>query len=238
MIGSMKKKIILLLAVAPFFFFSLGYIASYFLMSSSIYQTPNLIGLRLSQALSLAAENQATIKLLSQQEAPGIEPGVIISQKPTPGRLIKQNQTILVTVTKETPPTKAPDLELKNFNECKATTKDIELDLQSYPIEYPLNKGICIGQIPEKNAVVLSKKMIIYTAKEKENIFIMPNFIGKNLGDVIQKLNLQQISYKVFNLFEPIEPPFSEDFYIQNQKPKAGSFVTLDKNFTIQLEVE
>ncbi len=234
----MKNKFFLFLTSAPFILFILGYIASYFLMSSALYQTPNLVGLRLSHALSLAAKNHATIKLLHEQEAPGIEQGTIISQKPSAGRLIKQNQTILVTIAKETPPTKAPDLKLQNLKNCIKIAKDFDIQLKKYPLIYCLGKDTCIGQIPEKDTIVADKKMIIYTAQEKSNTCIMPNFIGKNLNIVITKLEQQRINYKVFEDSQIIGSPFSHELTITNQKPKAGSFITLDATFTVQLEVE
>jgi len=234
----MKNKFFLFITLLPFILFIFGYILSYFLVGSALYQTPNLIGLRVSHALNLAAKNHATLKLLCEQEAPGIEPGTIISQKPNAGRLIKQNQTILVTIAKETPPAKAPDLTLQSLKNCIKITKEKDLTLKTYPLIYPLGKDTCIGQIPEKNSIVPDKKMIIYTAQEKPNIFIMPNFTGKNLNVVANKLNQQQISYKVFEYSEIIHPPFSQELTIINQKPKPGTFVALDKTFNIQLEVE
>lgn len=234
----MKSKFLLLLATAPFILFILGYTVSYFLINSALYQTPNLVGVSLSQALNLASQNHATIKLLCEQEAPGIEPGTIISQKPCAGRVIKQNQTILVTIAKETPPTKAPDLILQNLKECQKTAKELGISLKSYPITYPLGKNICIGQIPEKETVLTDKKMAIYTAQEKANIYIMPNFIGKNLHMITSKLHQQQINYKVFKDGENIIPPFSNSLTIVNQKPKAGSFVAINETFVAQLETE
>jgi beta-lactam-binding protein with PASTA domain len=207
-------------------------------MSSALYQTPNLVGLRLSQALTLAAQNQATIKLLCEQEAAGIEPGTIISQKPTSGRVIKKNQAILVTIAKENPLTKAPDFKLKSFKDCLKIAKESDISLKHYSLTYPLGKDICIGQIPKKDTIVPDKKMIIYTAQQKENLYIMPNLVGKNFTTTIAKLQQQQILYKIIDTFGIINPPFSSDLIIAHQKPKAGSFVTLDTAFMVQLEVE
>lgn len=233
----MKNNSFVLLALIPFILFTFGYIASYLLMNSALYQTPNLVGLRLSHALNLAAKNHATIKLLCEQEVAGVEAGTIISQKPNPGRLIKQNQTILVTIAKENQPTKAPDFTLKNLKDCIKNAQESNIQLKNYSIVYPLSKDICIGQIPEKDTIIPNKKMIIYTAQEKTNTYIMPNFIGKNLNIVINKLEQQQINYKIFENYEVITPPFRGELIITNQKPKAGSFVSLDKTLIIQLEV-
>jgi beta-lactam-binding protein with PASTA domain len=234
----MKNKFFLFLALMPFILFILGYILSYFLIGSGLYQTPNLIGLRLSHALNLAAKNHATIKLLCEQEAPGVEPGIIMSQKPSSGRLIKQNQTILVTIAKEKQLTKAPDLKLHSLKDCIKIAKEHDIQLKNYPLIYPLGIDTCIGQIPEKNIILSDKKIIIYTAQQKPNLYTMPNFIGKNINLVINKLEQQQINYKIFESSEIIHPPFLKEMIIVNQKPKPGSFVTLNTSFTIQLEVK
>lgn len=233
----MKKYIVYFFAIAPFIFFIFGYIFSHFLIKSTVYQTPNLIGLKLSQALSIAAENHATIKLLHQQECPGIEPETIISQKPSAGRLIRPNQAILITIATETPAPVSPDLKLQKLSSCKKSCTELGIKLKHYPIIYPLPQETCIGQIPQAQEAVPDKKIIIYTAQEKTNMYIMTNFINKNLNEVIRSLKNQEIAYTVFSNYEKIEAPYADDLIITNQKPKQGSLIQITKSLNIQLEV-
>lgn len=233
----MKKNIPYLLAITPFMFFTLGYIFSHFLMKSTVYQTPNLVGLKLSQALTIAAENHATIKLLHQQECPGVEAETIISQKPSAGRLIRPNQAILITVAKESALALAPDLKLKKLTACEKYCKELGMKLTDYPIVYPLPQKTCIGQIPQAQETIPDKKLIIYTAQEKINMYVMPNFIKKNLNEVIKSLTNQEIMYAVFSNYEKIEAPYSDALIIISQKPKPGSLVQVTKSLNIQFEV-
>ncbi len=233
----MKKQIPYFFAIAPFIFFVLGYIFSHFLMKSTVYQTPNLIGLKLSQALTIAAQNHATIKLLHQQECPGVESETIISQKPSAGRLIRPNQAILITIATETTAPVAPDLKLQKLATCEKNCKEIGIKLKHYPIVYPLPQETCIGQIPQAQEAVTDKKITIYTAQEKANIYVMPNFINNNLNDVIKLLTNQEIGYTVFSNYEKIEAPYAKDLIITNQKPKQGSLIQITKSLNIQFEV-
>lgn len=225
------------MTIIPFVLFICGYIFSYFLMRSTVYQTPNLIGLKLSQALTIAAQNHATIKLLHEQECQGIEAETIISQKPNEGRLIKPNQAILITIAKEPSPLKAPDLKLQKLSACQKNCKELGFILKKFSIEYPLPQETCIGQIPHNNEIVPNKKIIIYTAQEKSNVYIMPNLINKNLNDVIKLLKNQEVEYTVFFECEKIESPYDDNLIITNQKPKPGSSIQLNKLLNIQLEV-
>ena len=206
-------------------------------MRTTVYQTPNLVGLKLSQALTIAAENHATIKLLHEQECPGVEPETIISQKPSAGRLIKPNQAILITIAKEASPIIAPDLKLQKLQICEKNCKELGLKIKHYPIIYPLPQETCIGQTPQAKEAVLDKKMIIYTAQEKSNIYVMPNFINQNLNEIIKLLSNQEIAYSIFCEYEKIEAPYDNHFIITHQKPKAGSLVHRNNSLNIQLEV-
>ena len=232
----MKKYIPYFFAIAPFIFFIFGYIFSHFLMKSTVYQTPNLIGLKLSQALTIAAQNHATIKLLHEQECPGVEAETIISQKPSAGRLIRPNQAILITIAKEASAPLAPDLKLQKLAACEKKCKELNIKLKQYPIVYQLPQETCIGQIPQAQEAVSDKKIIIYTAQEKANMYIMPNFINKNLNEIIASLKNQEIGYTVFSNYEKIEEPYADDLIITNQKPKSGSLIQMTKTLHIQLE--
>jgi len=233
----MKKNIHYFIAITPFLFFIFGYIFSYFLIRTTVYQAPNLIGLKLPQALALAAQNHATIKLLHEQECPGIEAETIIAQKPRAGRLIKPNQTILITIAKEAAPILAPDLKLKKLASCEKSCKECNLKLKHFPIIYPLPEETCIGQIPQAGESVPNKKIVIYTAQEKPNIYIMPNLINKNLNEIIEMLTKQEIAYTVFSEYKKIDAPYNDTFVVTNQKPKPGSLIHINKSLNIQLEV-
>jgi beta-lactam-binding protein with PASTA domain len=233
----MKKYFPYFFAATPFILFVFGYIFSHFLMKSTVSQTPNLIGLKLSQALAIAAKNHATIKLLHQQECSGVEAETIISQKPSAGRLIRPNQAILITIAKETPAALSPNLKLQKLTACQKSCKELGIKLKHYPMVYPLPQETCIGQTPQAQEAMTDKKIIIYTAQEKTNMYIMPNFINKNLNDVIKILTNQEIGYTVFSNYEKIEKPYADDLIITNQKPKQGSLIQITKSLNIQFEV-
>jgi beta-lactam-binding protein with PASTA domain len=233
----MNKFTTYFVATLPFLCFVLGYIFSSFLMRSTVYQTPNLVGLKLSQALTIAAQNHATIKLLHEQECPGVPAETIISQKPTAGRLIKPNQAILITIAKETAPVLAPNFKLQKLSACQKSCTELGLKMKYYPIVYALPQETCIGQIPQEQEAVSDKKIILYTAEAKTNNYIMPNLLHKNLDDVIQLLSNQEINYTVFLEYEKIEPPYDKTLTITQQKPKAGSLIHVNKSLHVQLEV-
>lgn len=233
----MKKYSLYIAATMPFLFFILGYIFSSFFVKSTIYHTPNLIGLKLSKALTVAAQNHATIKLLHEQEAPGVEAETIISQKPNAGRLIKPNQAILITIAKEVTPATAPNLKLQKLSSCQNSCKELEIKVKSYPLVYALPENTCIGQIPQAGEIVPEKKMTIYTSQEKTNNYIMPNFVHKNLNEVIKLLRNQEIPYSIFSEYEKIDGPYENNVIIVHQKPKAGSLIHINPSLHVQLEI-
>jgi beta-lactam-binding protein with PASTA domain len=226
-----------LVPTIPFICFFLGYAVSNLLVGNKTYKTPELIGLSLHQAIEKTSPYQITIQLVAEKESPGTRQGTIISQKPSAGRSIKSHQSILVVATKLPPAAKAPNLIGKSYIEIEKTEKSKHLKFKTCSLNYPAPKGTCIAQIPQPNQSVVDKKMILYTAQEKQNKYIMPALIDKEVIEVVQFLKSHSLAVAVFFQNQKITEPYSNDMTIIAQKPLAGSIINLQENATIQLEV-
>jgi len=221
----------------PFACFFLGYLLCNLFFGNATYKTPQLIGLSLHQAIEQTSPYHITIQLVSEKECPGVSQGTIISQKPSPGRLIKSRQSILVVTTKLPPSAQAPQLVGKTEDQIISTTKTNHLKFKTYNLCYPAPKGSCVGQIPQPDQPVLDKKMIIYTAQDKPNKYLMPNLINKNLVEVVEFLKNHALNVTVFCQNQKITAPFLDTMVIVAQKPLPGSMINLQDNATIQLDV-
>lgn len=232
------KNLKYFLSIIPFVCFFVGYNMSNLFIRANSYKTPHIIGLSVHEALRITSQNHANIKLITEQECQGMTPGTIMTQKPASGRLMKPNQTILVTISKQPDQKKAPNFKLKTHDSITKICKQDSLKIKERPQVYPLPQGTCISQIPQPDTSITNKKIIIYTAQDKPNLYIMPNFTGKDLSSTALSLQNHQISFSVLRRHQKIHPPFLDDYTVTDQKPRAGSFISLEPTLTIQLEVQ
>ncbi|MCX5924399.1 MAG: PASTA domain-containing protein [Candidatus Dependentiae bacterium] len=184
-IGQFQKY---LLALAPFLCFFLGYVLCNLLIGNKTYNTPQLIGLSLHQAVEETSPYHITIQLIAEKDCPGAAPGTIISQKPSAGRLIKSHQSIFVVITKLPQSALAPDFLGKSQEAIEELKQENKVKLKTYGLQYSAPKGSCIGQIPQSGQPIIDKKIIAYTAQDKTNKYIMPDLTSKDLLEVVEFL--------------------------------------------------
>lgn len=230
-------KLSVLIAM-PFMCFIIGYGISNLIMGNKTHTTPNLIGMTALEAIEQTSSLHVNIQLIAQKECPGVTHGTIVSQKPAPGRLIKSHQSIMVVTAKLPQASIAPDAISKTEEEVNKICNNDHLKLKSYPLSYQLPTGTCIGQIPEKGQSLPDKKLIIYTASNKAQTYLMPNIMNMNLGEVIPFLQKHKIQLTIFYKNQKLYPPYPPELIITAQKPTPGSFVKPQENMTVQLEVK
>jgi len=235
----MKSFIKYTLPFLPFFFFLIGYILSNLLVGTSTYIAPNLIGLTIYDAVKHTSHQHLNIQLISEKECFGINPGTILAQKPSPGRLIKRHQSILVTTAKLPQTTLASSYTGKTIDSIKKSCKQDNIKIKDYSLVYPFPQGTCIAQIPQPEQPIINKKLILYTAKNQSNMYLMPNYINKNITDAIHSLKQYPMPITIIHNNQIISTPEQKSFMkIVAQKPLAGSLITLNNNLSIQLEVQ
>ncbi|MFA5998886.1 MAG: PASTA domain-containing protein [Candidatus Babeliales bacterium] len=226
-----------LLPLAPFICFFLGYVLCNLLIGNKTYNTPQLIGLSLHQAVEQTSPYHITIQLIAEKDCPGATPGTIISQKPSPGRLIKSHQSIFVVITKLPQSALAPEFLGKSQETIELIKKETNVKLKTYGLQCNAPKGSCIGQIPQSGQPIVDKKIIAYTAQDKTNKYIMPDLVSKDLLQVVEFLKNHNLNVQVFHKNQKLSSPYKQDLIIVSQKPLAGSIMSLQENAIIQLEV-
>lgn len=226
-----------LLTFIPFICFILGYTICNILINNKSYPTPNLIGITLHEAVLQTSPFHINIQLAAEKECPGVAHGTIISQKPAPGRLIKPHQSIVVIICKLPATQRAPNLQGLTEVKAQEICTEHKIKLKTYPMEYLLPTGTCIGQTPQKEQEVFEKKITCYLATDQSNHYLMPNLINKPLFEVLEFLQKHNININVFLQNEKIFAPYPADMIVILQKPLPGTFVNLKNEVFVQLEV-
>lgn len=226
-----------LLIFLPFACFIIGYLLSNFAIGNKTYITPQLTGLSLYEAIKITSPHQINMRILSEKESANIPAGTILSQKPSPGRIIKTHQPILVTTTKAPPDIVAPYLLQQSLESIEKTCHDMHLKHKIYSIEYPAPANSCIAQLPQAKDIIHDKKIIIYCAKDKHNMYLMPDFTNQQLETVLNELKDYTDKIFIFRGNQKLNPPYELNSKIVAQKPLAGSLVSIKPPLTVQLEI-
>ena len=207
-------------------------------MGNKTYPAPDLIGTTIHAAIAQTSPLQVNIQLINEKECAGITPGTIISQKPTAGRLIKPHQSIMVTTCKA--PQIIPTPDLTHLSSLKAETlcAKQKIKLKSYNIVSALPQGTYIGQMPQAGLPLPDKKLILYTAKNKAALYLMPKLINNTLDEVLNFLQKNNINIEIFYRHQKLVEPYPQNLIVVAQKPSPGSLVNLEKQIMVQLEVE
>lgn len=223
--------------IIPFICFFIGYIICNFLIGSKAYVTPNLTGLSIYEAVKVTSAHQINIRIISEKESQDVAPGTIISQKPSAGREIKTHQSIFIITTKTPPPIITPNLTGQSSSQIEQQCNDLKLKYKCYPLEFPAPTNSCIAQFPAAKTIIQDKKILLYTAQEKSNMYLMPDLINQKLNPVLTTLSNYTDKVTIYQGKQKLSPPFKEDLTVVVQKPLAGSIIPLQSPLHIQLQV-
>lgn len=229
-----NKYTILLL---PFICFIAGYLLSALITGNKTYITPRLTGMSIYEAIKTTSPHQINIRILSEKESEHVPAGTIISQKPSAGRAIKTHQPIFVTTTKMPPQTTAPQLLQLQKTDINKICHDLNLKAKTYYLEYQAPSYSCIGQLPESTHIVHDHKIITYLAKDKLNMYLMPDLTKQPLKLSLELLQNYTDKVTVYMGTQKQFEPYPENATIINQKPLAGSLISIQPTPLIQLEI-
>ncbi len=221
----------------PFFCFTIGYLLANYCIGNKTYKTPNLVGLRLHEALKLLTPYQVHLHILSEKKCANIPANTILTQNPAPERAVKAHQSVFVTITKAPEDTKAPQLLTKTEAEIKQHCHDLHIKYKMYHVPYQAPSGTCFAQLPQAHEILTDKKMILYCAAPKQDSYLMPDFTKHTLHEVLAALAAYTTDIAVFYTTQKITAPYPEQAIIIAQKPLAGSLISLEKMPSMQLEI-
>lgn len=75
-----------------------GYAAVWYLVKTPETQAPDLLALKLEEALATASQDGFSVRVAEREPSDLFDPGIIVAQRPMPGTWIKEGATIQLTV--------------------------------------------------------------------------------------------------------------------------------------------
>jgi len=205
------------------------------------FTTPAIVGKQLLKAISILSDHKLNIRFLAQKEDSDLPQGTILSQKPLPGRKIKANQAIYVVISKKPPKIPCPALLNKSLDTFLKDLENKHIRNNSYflPSSYP--KHNCFAQYPHPLTPLEGKHVITYISDGNKKPVILPDFRNKRITKVVEFLKKYEPHIKTEIIHSPASKfghICNENCVISDQRPLAGSIITLDEKKPIAVHLK
>lgn len=226
-----------LLWLMPFGSFIFGYVLISLLHTKSAIQTPALMGKTLDQAVLILSQANLNLRVVGQKEEAQLPEGTILSQTPTAGSTIKEQQALYVTIAKKPVPLAMPQVVGKTEAQALAEIETLSLHAKIYRIPHEQTAGTVIAQAPDAGLSASAQPILLYVAADGQKPILMPNFKQRLVDEVIAFLDLNGITPTI--LHTPVTPDHRcTHCHVLDQRPLAGTFFKRSKDKPLQVQLQ
>lgn len=213
-----------------------AYFLLYTLLTPPAYPMPSLTGLSVQEAARILAPLHLNIRLQSEQEKNDVPPGTILQHIPTVQQTILPYQTVFLTLSCQTPPEPVPNFYQMPLEKIEEICTQKGWPLKAYYVDSPHPYNQAVAQIPAAGQPP-EKQIIVYLAQaSKKKMCIMPSLLGYRVPKVLDFLEQHGLHASILHDY-PRGSSHHCACTVQDQRPCAGSLVSLDTLETIQIYV-
>jgi hypothetical protein len=217
----------------PLISFLFGYFTLYYFYRPINIKMPNLIGLALSDALTVVTSLGCVLSDYGQIVSEQYTVSTIVAQDPSAFNDIKVGQTVFVTIGQPLPLKEIPSFLGKREPEIQELAEKHSLYIHVKSVYYHGLGGVCCGQFPESGLLLSDQFIIVYIAKGTENRFVMPLLIGRKYLDAEYFL-MQHDMVLHSNKMAQGDMHFHT---ITKQIPFFGDLVPMKKGFVVDVQL-
>ncbi len=218
--------------VVPFIFFVSGYITLHLLTQSKKIETPDLIGLSITDALAKLSAKNLNAQILESKKIDTMPHGTVLDQTPSPASLVTCQQTIFLIISLQASNV-LPDCTGKTLQEIATL-----LPAGSYRtifIPDTQRTHICLAEYSETSLSGGNQK-ILYSANSMIFSWIkVPLYVGKTADKVQSSLENASLPYAFYPNIT--DPELLKNLIVTQQQPLAGSFINKNNPPLIQLQL-
>ena len=223
--------------ITPFIFFLAGYQFLNVFFYKPTTKAPLLIGKTLPQALVSLSQNNLNMRMIAQREDPDVPAGTIISQTPRAQSAIRPQQTVFLVISKKPVQPLVPDLRNKTATDYAKILKELKLRYRCFPLVSNHPENTCLAQIPTPEKELPAGGAILYIASQDTSSVLFPSFKGKSVEEVKTFLKKYDLTPNIYHTYDTHPSHSCKHCKVAEQKPLAGSFVSLKEPFSIQLKI-
>lgn len=194
-----------------------GYLTFTVLSFSRTVEVPELRGLSLPEANSLAAKRGLYLKIEGEEYDPVVPPGHISRQDIPANNKVKENRGLKVFISKGPKALLTPEVTGLSLDEAESIIlkNGIRLTKVIYVHSETIENGKVIAQRPDPEEKPGDTISLIVSAGPYQKVFSCPDFVGKDekeVRDIAERLGLK-LEFT------------GSGHRITSQKPKHGSII-------------
>lgn len=217
---------IVVLTLALLFFFLDRFLMPTVTRQGKESQVPDVVSLNMEEAESILKKLDLGVRVILEEYNPDEPSGVILSQNPDAGSVIKKGRNIRVTVSKGGKLVEVPKLRGVSLRQAEIMLGEEGLKIGniSWTHNDAFPEEVVVRVMPSSGTAVPKGISVSLTVNKftPEGAVIVPQFIGKNINeaqDLAKEIGLEIgiIRYKVDNSLLPQT--------VVEQIPKAGAEV-------------
>lgn len=167
-----------LLWILPFGAFSVGYLLTQHLATSSSVAIPSLIGQPVAKALELTSATQLNLQVIGHKEDAHLPIGTIMRQTPPAHQLVRQNTTVFIVTSISAQSAIMPSIIDTNAHTTTDLLKKHALSAELIKIPTHTKSGVCIAQVPQPGELIKQTSIKIYQTALEQKPFLMPDLRG------------------------------------------------------------
>lgn len=229
MINRVKQFLVSFVWVVPFIAFIAGYLLVRGLTHTETITVPAIMGLHLTDAIRTLSSDSLNVRILAEKEDPDLHEGMILSQTPEPGTLVKPHQSIFLVITCKPLKPQAPTLLGTTLSQAQVRARNASITLKTYTLESPIPQGRVIAQSVMPRRDVKENSLTIYTSKGSTPLRIFPQLKGKKPDEVTSFFGLYDI---------PVSVKGPHNKVIKDQRPLAGTLIDIRKPLVVEVTTQ
>ncbi|MDD5687269.1 MAG: PASTA domain-containing protein [Elusimicrobia bacterium] len=226
--------ILLLLILGIVGFVGLNRLINALIHSKQDRIVPNLIGKNIADALDELSSLNLFLKKTGEDFNVNMPAGMIISQTPSAGSVIKENRAINIIVSSGGEVIFVPNLTNQTVRTAQVLLRKNGLDFGEQDEKYSevIEKDRIISQSPlprspiQKNGLV---NIVVSLGIPPEGVLVIPDFVGKNITEAENWAKQNNITIKSINKIS--DSSVAENTIIK-QTPEEG--IAINKNQSVE----
>lgn len=222
--------------IVPFLGAALGYVACMHILPPKTHRMPNLVGLPVTKALTIASAINTNMRIRKTVVDSLVAQDSVIAQLPDAGSTIKEQQSIFVTIACKKDFIPMPSMTGLPITECKTIldTLEIPFEIHFVPSDYP--RDTCCAQLPAAQSIInpANTKAHLYAPTQQKSSILWPDLRGYRLQDVIDFLHEYTMTINIHSIDDQTH---ENKAVVIAHKPSAGSIVAINPEKTLSVEL-
>jgi len=217
--------------IIPFVSFLSGYILLAKIFTTEKFPTPSIVGTQILQAVTTLSNHNLNIRFIAQKNDPDLPQGTVLSQTPHAGKNIKPRQSVYVVISKKPPKTRCPNLVNQPIDSIIKIVEEKNIRNKSYLLPGQHPNSFCIAQSPTQSTLLKENSVITYISCGNKKSVLLPNLKNKKVFEIVDFLKNYPVKIEIVHSKQyKSDDTDCQDKTVIDQRPLAGSIVTLDKN--------